>query len=244
MWTSSGTSIPNLQESTGAGQLQRAILKPARHADPSPHEGTMFNASGHGREQLRELLYQYNEYPERHDEILAAIRRDFERTVAILIMDACGFSRTVHERGIVHFLSLLERLWRVVGPLVVELGVRPMRQDADNLYAIFPDVRSALACAIAIHERVGIANEPLPASGEIYVAVGIGYGPLLLVGEDDAWGDEMNLACKLGEDVAAGGEVLLTEEARKALGDAATDTFETLRLEVAGMELTAYRLVS
>ncbi len=31
---------------------------------------------------------------------------------------------------------------------------------------------------------------------------------------------------------------------RKALGDAAADAFEALQLQVAGMELTAYRLVS
>ena len=202
----------------------------------------MFNSSGHGRPQLRELLYQYNEFPERREQILANVNRDFEQTVAVLIMDACGFSRTVHEHGIVHFLALLERLWRLVGPLVDEHGGRPMRVEADNVYAVFPDVASALACAKAIHERVGIANEPLPASNEIYVALGIGYGPLLLVGEDDAWGDEMNLACKLGEDVAEGGDVLLTEEAHRALGDAAADAFEALQLSISGLKLTAYRL--
>lgn len=204
----------------------------------------MFNTSGHGRRQLRELLHQYNEYPERRDEIIADINRDFEQTVAILIMDSRGFSRTVHEYGIVHFMALLERLWRLVEPVVTEFGGRPLREDADNLYAVFPDARSALECAKAIHERVEIANGPLPASSEIYVALGIGYGPLLLVGDDDAWGDEMNLACKLGEDIAEQGEVLLTEEARRALGDDGPDSFETLELSVSGLKLTAYRLVN
>lgn len=204
----------------------------------------MFNSSGHGRPQLRELLHQYNEYPERRDEIIGSINRDYEQTVAVLIMDSCGFSRTVHEYGIVHFMALLERLWRLVEPVVTEFGGRPLREDADNLYAVFPDVRSALGCAKAIHERVEIANGPLPASSEIYVALGIGYGPVLLVGEDDAWGDEMNLACKLGEDIAQQGEVLLTEQARRSLGDDGADTFETLDLRVSGMQMTAYRLVS
>jgi class 3 adenylate cyclase len=204
----------------------------------------MFNTSGHGREQLRELLHQYNEYPERRDEIIANINQDYEQTVAVLIMDSCGFSRTVHEHGIVHFMALLERLWRLVEPAVDEFGGRPLREDADNLYAVFPDVRSAVECAKAIHERVEIANGPLPAANEIYVALGIGYGPLLLVGENDAWGDEMNLACKLGEDIAEGGEVLLTEDARRALGDDGSDSFETLELSVSGLEMTAYRLVN
>jgi class 3 adenylate cyclase len=202
----------------------------------------MYNASGYGREQLAKMLNEYNEYPERRDEIIANIDRDFGQTVAILIMDSCGFSRTVHSHGIIHFLSLLERLWRLVHPLVSEYGGRPLREDADDLFAVFPDVPSALACAKAIHEHVEIANGPLPASNEIYVALGIGYGHVLLVGEDDAWGDEMNLACKLGEDIAQQGEVLLTEEAHKAVANDG-HSFEQLDLSVSGLQMTAYRLV-
>jgi adenylate cyclase len=203
----------------------------------------MYNISGHGREQLSHLLNEYNEYPERRGEIVTTIERDFGQTVAILIMDSCGFSRTVHAHGIIHFMSMLERLWRLVRPLVFEHGGRPLREDADDLFAVFPDVKSALACAKQIHSHVEIANGPLPASNEIYVALGIGYGPVLLVGEDDAWGDEMNLACKLGEDIAQQGEVLLTEEAHKALGKNPADEFEKLDLSVSGLQMTAFRLV-
>jgi class 3 adenylate cyclase len=203
----------------------------------------MYNTSGCGRAELSKLLNDYNEYPERRDQIVAEIDRDFGRTVAILIMDSCGFSRTVHANGIIHFLSLLERLWRLVRPLVAEHGGRPLREDADDLFAVFPDVPSALACARAIHEHVEIANGPLPASNEIYVALGIGFGRVLLVGSDDAWGDEMNLACKLGEDIAQEGEILLTEEARKALGDDSGHQFEKRELSISGLQMTAYQVI-
>src|SRR5215212_11930134 len=113
----------------------------------------MYNSSGFGREQLANRLNEYNEYPERHDDIVENIERDFGQTVAILIMDSCGFSRTVHAHGIIHFLSLLERLWRLVRPLITEHGGRPLREDADDLFAVFPDASSALTCAKAIHER-------------------------------------------------------------------------------------------
>lgn len=203
----------------------------------------MYNTSGCGRAELSKLLHAYNEYPERRAEIVAEIERDFGQTVAILIMDSCGFSRTVHAHGIIPFLSLLERLWRLVRPLIAEHGGRPLREDADDLFAVFPDAHSALACAKAINEYVEIANGPLPASSEIYVAQGIGYGRVLLVGDDDAWGDEMNLACKLGEDIAQEGEILLTEQAHEAIGEGGQDTFEKLELSVSGLQMTAYRLV-
>ena len=70
-----------------------------------------------------------------------------------------------------------------------------------------------------MQRNVEIANEPLPAASEIYIAIGVGYGRILLVGDDDAYGDEMNVACKLGEDLAEQGEILLTAAAHEALGD-------------------------
>ncbi len=88
-----------------------------------------------------------------------------------------------------------------------------------------------------------IANEPLPAASEIYIAIGIGYGRVLLVGDDDAYGDEMNVACKLGEDLAEQGEILLTASAHEALGTGTTWQFEDSSVRISGLDLTAYKLV-
>ena len=52
------------------------------------------------------------------------------------------------------------------------------------------------------------ANEILPRAEELWVAMGIGYGSLLMIDADDVYGNEMNLACKLGEDLAEAGQVL------------------------------------
>ena len=38
----------------------------------------------------------------------------------------------------------------------------------------------------------------MPSDWDVHVSVGIGYGPLLMVGEHDAFGSEMNLASKFG----------------------------------------------
>src|SRR3954452_1781315 len=132
-----------------------AWLRHPRHTEAGT---TMYNTSGCGRAELSKLLNEYNEYPERRNEIIATIEKDFGQTVAILIMDSCGFSRTVHAHGIIHYLSLLERLWRLVRPLVEQHGGRSLREDADDLFAVFPDVQSALACAKAINDYVEIAN--------------------------------------------------------------------------------------
>jgi adenylate cyclase len=193
-------------------------------------------------DRLRELLHDYNEQPGRRERIVAAIEQHYRRRAAILVVDTCGFSRSVRSTGIIHFLALLERLERLIVPILSDSGGRLLRREADNLFAIFPEVNGAVDAAATIVGDVTIANGPLPAADEIYVSVGIGCGDVLVVGHDDVFGDEMNLASKLGEDLAQQSEILLTESAYAALDDSPWQ-FELAEFSISGLELTAYRLI-
>ena len=194
------------------------------------------------RSELQPLLKRYNEFPDRRPEILQEIDGRFRRDVAVLVLDACGFSRTVRGRGIVHFLALLERLERLVRPCVEEQNGRILRREADNLYAVFDTADHAVRAARLIQRDVRAANEALPAEDEVGVSIGIGYGELLLVGPDDAWGDEMNLASKLGEDLAECDEILITTAARDALTDAADLALTERSYAVSGITLPAFNV--
>jgi adenylate cyclase len=203
----------------------------------------MEDLRGPGRDRLKTLLKEYNEYPERQAEIDGRIHDEFCKAVAIMVVDSCGFSRTVRQHGIVNYLARLERLERLIAPMIDGHGGRVLRVEADNIFALFPDSGAAVRCAAEVQRSVEIANEPLPAASEIYVAIGVGYGRLLLIEEDDAYGDEMNVACKLGEDLAERGEVLLTVSAYEALGESDAWQFEDYSASVSGLDLTAYKLV-
>ena len=200
----------------------------------------MFHATDKAR--LGKLLHVYNEHPSQRDEVIAEIEREFQQTAGIFVLDSCSFSRLVRTAGIIHQLSLLERLERLVLPIIQAAGGRLLRREADNLFAIFSGAGAAAAAAAAVIQAVATANGPLPAAEEIYVSIGIGYGSVLVVGDDDLFGDEMNLACKLGEDVAQQSEVLLTANAYEALATTGWQC-EELALSVSGIEVTAYRLV-
>ena len=69
-----------------------------------------------------------------------------------------------------------------------------------------------------------------------------------MVGDDDFYGNELNLASKLGEDVADAGETLLTEAAHAQLvaegaaGPEAGVLFTARELVISKMTLTAYAL--
>lgn len=194
------------------------------------------------RSELRPLLHEYNEHPELRQRVLSEIDARFRRDVAVLVLDACGFSRTVRGRGIVHFLALLERLERLVRPCVEEQHGRILRREADNLYAVFDTADHALRAAQLIQRDVRAANEALPEDEEVGVSIGIGYGELLLVGPDDAWGDEMNLASKLGEDLAECGEILITKGAREALREDGEVSLAARDFEISGIALPAFHV--
>jgi adenylate cyclase len=171
------------------------------------------------RHRLRGLLRAYKAYPVQRAALAAQINRDFGRVLAVLVIDLSGFTRRTLLQGIVHFLAILERLERLVVPVVKRCGGRLLRVEADNLFAVFPKLVPALSCAEAIHQVIGVANQVVPDLAGLSVTLGIGYGRLLAIGSDDVYGDEMNLACKLGGDLAQPGEILLTARAHEALGE-------------------------
>ena len=114
-------------------------------------------------------------------------------------------------------------------------GGRVVKTEADNVFATFDDVPQALATARAIQRSLDAANTFLPEDWDLHAAIGIGYGPLLLVGEDDLFGSEMNIASKLGEDVAGRGEILLSSAARERV-EAESDATE-IPVQLSGLTI-------
>ncbi|PSB28556.1 adenylate/guanylate cyclase domain-containing protein [Stenomitos frigidus] len=193
------------------------------------------------RAELNRLLQERNEYPERSPDIDAQIQALFEQDCAILVLDMSGFSRLTIRHGIIHFLAMVHRMNAIATPLVQHHSGRVVKQEADNLFAVFPTVQAAIDSAVDILKGFAAVNTGLPEEQDLYAGMGIGYGKTLLVGENDLFGSEMNLACKLGEDLARRGEVLLTEAAFKQI-EAIPDQWERLNLSVSSLELIAYKL--
>ena len=192
------------------------------------------------RRALDRLLDRRNEHPEQLADIDQALRAQFESECAILVLDMCGFSRLTIRHGIIHYLAMIRRMQRIVSPLVEAASGRVVKTEADNLFATFARVPAALKAARAVQASLARANEALPEDWDLHVGIGIGYGPLLLIGDDDVFGSEMNLASKLGEDLAKAGEILLTEAAFARVGRAQTK-FERKRATFGALRFPYYR---
>jgi class 3 adenylate cyclase len=192
------------------------------------------------RRKLERLLDTRNEHPEKLAELDARIADTFEQTCAILVLDMCGFSRLTIRHGIIHYLAMIRRMQRTVVPIVAQTRGHVVKTEADNVFATFAKVPDAIRCARTIHSELARANDVLPQDWDVHVGIGIGFGPLLLIGTDDVFGSEMNLASKLGEDIAEAGEILLTESAYGRAGSARR-AFEVQRARVGGLRFPYYR---
>ncbi|MBW4486348.1 MAG: adenylate/guanylate cyclase domain-containing protein [Trichocoleus desertorum ATA4-8-CV12] len=191
--------------------------------------------------ELHRLLQARNEYPEKIAEIDAQIHTIFAETHAILVLDMSGFSRLTIRHGIIHFLAMIHRLSAIATPLVEQHQGTVIKQEADNLFAVFPEVVLAVNAGLDILKSLATVNSGLPDAMDLYASIGIGYGEVLLVAGEDLYGNEMNLASKLGEDLARSNEILLTELAFQQL-QSTTWTCEAIELSVSGLELTAYQV--
>lgn len=192
------------------------------------------------RLELHRLLHERIQHPEKTAEIDRQIHQIFDQDCAILVLDLSGFSRLTIRHGIVHFLTMVHRMTAIATPIVQQHQGRVVKQEADNLFATFADVKPAVETALAIFEAFATVNIDLPNDQDLYAAIGIGYGTTLVVGDDDLFGNEMNLASKMGEDLARQGEILLTEAAYRQL-ETSAELWEPLPLVISGLEVMAYK---
>ena len=194
------------------------------------------------REALDRLLGEMVERPEDRKELAAAIERDFGEERAVMVLDMSGFSRTTQKRGITAFLLMIHQMKLLCRPAIEAAGGLIVKAEADNLFCLFEHVGDAVAAAREVVERLDAANLVLPEDRRLYASIGIGYGAILNVDNDDIFGDEVNLASKLGEDIAERGMIVLTEAARARAESAKIETREE-SVSISGLTFSYHLLV-
>lgn len=175
------------------------------------------------RERLWSLIAERRAPGADVDAIDASIWSIFGDTRAVLMTDLAGFTDTVSRRGIVHFLQVILEHRQLLLPIIAQCGGVMVKEEADSLMVVFARPETALACAVAMQRSCAHENKRRVDGEKFLLCVGIGYGPVLRIGDDDIYGAEVNTASKLGEDAARAGEILVTEAAREAIGAGAGD---------------------
>jgi len=187
-------------------------------------------------EAIRELL-EKNTDTETMESLLW---KRFGKRLAVLALDSSGFTRIIKDRGAVHYLSCLVRVREVLRPVFERHGCVSFRPEADNILAEFRSPKDALEAALEANRTLRAAKIMLTESEPFRICIGIGYGDVLCSQSEGVFGDQMNLASKLGEDIAKGGEILLTEAAYSELSPRHKERFEKRRRKISGVSLTYY----
>jgi adenylate cyclase len=220
-------------------RAETPVVKTAAHGVAQTVARTMPN--------LRLLLQQRLDHPEQAAAIDAVIQGSFAETHAVMVLDSSGFSRFTRELGIIAALATIHQMQMSVIPVIEAQGGSLIKLEADNVYAIFPDAAAAVSAAQAMKQQLALIDRR--------ISIGIGYGELMMIdngnGDRDLYGSEMNLAAKLGEDIAEVDEILLTPAAYRQLGDRTAASgadwnntnWEITEAQISGMTIEIYRLI-
>jgi class 3 adenylate cyclase len=184
---------------------------------------------------------QTEELEERH-KIEAALWDEYGGEYAVFVLDMSGFSLLTRKYGIVHYLSMVRRMQRTTEPIVKSYGGIMIKYEADNCFALFPEPLSSVHAAIAMQNAFGAVNTITSDDFDIHIACGIDYGKILIVGQEDCFGDAVNRASKIGEDLACSGEILVTREAMQMIPPSAGIRTCELNVSISGMTIPAYRI--
>lgn len=191
-------------------------------------------------QRFQQLLSEYitHENPAGRSQVEAQLWREFGATKAVLVMDLSRFSILTQKYGIVYNLAMVCRMQTVSRPIIEQEGGEIVKYEADNCFAMFDDVSSAVRAAIAVNHAFAELNAHTDEKFDILVGTGIDYGEVLLIGGPDYFGMAVNRASKLGEDVASGGEILITKSAYDRLAPGSVQA-EPFKLSISGLKLDA-----
>ena len=142
--------------------------------------------------------------------------RGLFRKRAIVFTDTANFTTRTFEHGILHFLMLFERFVPEVERGLKAMHGRLVKVEGDSLLLEYERASDACRGGAAIETLLRRRNRGLSERDQLWFSYGLGWGDVLDLG-DDVFGLEVNLASKLGEDVARPGEALLTPAAVQAL---------------------------
>lgn len=186
------------------------------------------------------LKFSQTEEPDERAKIEKTLWENYGEEQAIFVLDMSGFSRLTRKYGIIHYLSMVRRMQLTTGPIVQSFDGYMIKYDADNCFALFPAPLNAVNAAIAMQHAFRASNILTADDLDIHVACGIDYGKILVVGGEDCFGDAVNRASKLGEDVAEAGDILVTREAMQMVPPEAGIKSRQIDISISGINIPAY----
>ena len=186
------------------------------------------------------LRFSQSELVDERRRIEDSLWDEFGAEYAVFVLDMSGFSLLTRKYGIVHYLSMVRRMQVTTEPIVKSYGGFMIKYEADNCFAVFPDPLSAVNAAIAMQHAFSAENLLTSEDLDIHISCGIDYGKILIVGHEDCFGDPVNRASKMGEDLAVAGEILVTKEAMQMIPANTGIKAREMNVSISGITIPAH----
>jgi class 3 adenylate cyclase len=195
-------------------------------------------------QKFQELLLQFSQSDiiEERKTIERSLWTDYGAEFAVFVLDMSGFSLLTRKYGIVHYLAMVRRMQLTTEPIVKSHGGFMIKYEADNCLAMFPEPGAAVRAAIAMQNAFAASNLLTPEDQDIHISCGVDFGKVLIIGREDCFGDPVNRASKIGEDVAAAGEILVTKEAMDMIPADAGIKAREINVSISGINIPAFMI--
>jgi len=206
--------------------------------------GVTFHEPLTGHDEFDDLIAKFSDESDaaKAEEIRASIWDKFGTVGTVFISDMAGFSSTSRKVGVCHFLKMIHRTRQIVAPVIEGNNGILLKCDADNCYAYFEQTDDAIKASFDVNAALFEANDTFELGEEINLSVGIDYGRVLLIGDVDFYGDPVNTASKLGEDLAIRDEVLVTRRAIEHSNFEIPERAERMVARISDIEIQYVRL--
>ena len=162
---------------------------------------------------------------------------------AVFVLDMSRYSSTIYTRGVFHSLKMIRMLRSTATPIIKKFKSEILEQKADNFLVIFDQSLDAVNAAVALNQTFDKVNRTTPELENIYIKVGIDFGKFLRVDEVGFFGLPINLASKLGEDLAERSKLLISDTVFERIKEALKWPVEKIKFSVSGLELAAYKVL-
>jgi class 3 adenylate cyclase len=170
-----------------------------------------------------------NEYvtskPEERRTIEERMWNTFGTKQCVVVIDMANFSLVTHKHGIIYYLSLIHTMQKTVEHKVSAYDGVLIQFLADNAFFIIDDVNRAVECLMDINQTLQKLNQSSPQMWDVEICAGVCFGEFLNVNGNDIFGEPVNIASRLGEDLAGPWQVLLSSHAMRKLSDSQKESY-------------------
>ncbi len=147
-------------------------------------------------------------------------------TVTVLFTDLVGSTELRQRLGEDEAEQLRRTHFRLLREAVGARGGREVKNLGDGLMVVFASAVDALACAVAMQQRVHHHNEQHEEGHRLHVRVGVHVGEPFH-DEEDYFGTTVDIAKRLC-DSAQGGQILASHLVRGLVGSRGGHSFREL----------------